>query len=268
MLGQPVQLLVNSLRLKRLDRIPDRAVKFRALSLEKAVVGHLLRERVLEPIHRARDDTDLLNDSELPEPVEALLHLEVVSHCSFQNVARELASHDGSVSEESALRSIEAIEPRPHDAMNRVRELERVERPGDRDATSFHSQGLILSKRLTQLLEEKRVPPRPVVEKARDWLGYFDRPQRGSHHRCGVVQGQGSEHDGDVTRVGTPVLASLRARRDHDEEGIRGPHLSELTQHLLRGSVNPVPILEQDDRGLRLGTERQQRREILYETDP
>jgi hypothetical protein len=66
-MGELVEVLIDASGVEVLEGCPGDGVKPRALGLGYAGIGHLLRERVLEYVHRARLLVEELPGDKVPE---------------------------------------------------------------------------------------------------------------------------------------------------------------------------------------------------------
>ena len=203
-------------------------------ALQEAVVGCVLDQRVLEAIARVRRDAFDEQELRVGEPVErgAQRRLVEARHCLQQPVREPAPEHRA-------------------DLRDLARRAEPVETGGERLLQRRRDR---LHASLLTALEQQ---PRHFLDEQRNAAGAFG--DSGDHllrqgvarrnladHARDLVLVERRERDHAVVRAQLPGRAELRPRRRDDQKRRVRAALRQRLQHVERGRIGPVQILESE----------------------
>ena len=144
--------------MERLDRVDDPRVQLVPALLQKAAVGDLMRERVLEGVLEIREQAGLV------EQVGGLERFESATERVIWQLGdrleqreRHVLAHDGSRLEQAFVLRGEPVDPRGENRLDRGRDLDRLDRLRQAIPSARAIQRLRLRQRSDRFFEKERI---------------------------------------------------------------------------------------------------------------
>ena len=215
---------------------------------EQAVVGHLVREHVLEAVGGFSTEAGLLNESGHLQALQRRGGIDSLANDIDQQLVRELTpDHRGDAQNFDGI-AVEAIESRANHRLHRIRQAQRRHAAGRDTFTIAHGDQALLHERLAGFFEEERIAASSLMHAVRELCRDTRHAQHATHDldRAREVQ----RRELDARRVPVAVLpGQLRAAGDHDQQRVRARDFHELAQRFARTLVTPMPVFQQQQGG-------------------
>ena len=227
--------LVQPVRVDLEERPRHPLVQRAARPRQEAVVGHFLREGVLDDVDRVLAGT-LVQELEPPQLLDGGLEARRVVPHAAEQAARRLATDHGRRLQEALGAGGQAIDPRHDDAVDGV-----GDDPGLRS---------VLDDRARQLLQEERVALRLGQDFLRDGARQRAVARHRIHELRALARRQRPERDLGGVRPVHPRRAEAGARGGEEAEARARHALDERLEELLRRAVDPVQVLHHQQQRL------------------
>ena len=159
MVGQPLDVLGQPVRIAAFDGADDPGVQGLAPVLEQGAVGDFMGERVLEGVLGIRKEARLVQKLGRLQMREPPLHriLRRLRHGVEQHEGHVLADDRGRLEQLLVVRR-EPVDPGRQDHLHRRRDLDRLDRPGQTIGAALPGERPRLHQRPDALLDEEGVP--------------------------------------------------------------------------------------------------------------
>ncbi len=222
------------------QHLRDAGVELAARALEQRLVSGLLHEGVLEDVCRVGREPAGVDQLGLHQPGERRLQLGVrEARCGPDEPVGELPA-DRRRDLGHLLGGPQPIEPR-HQGV--------LEGRGDR-ARRSRLVPLFLQHRLGELFDEERHPVGAEGDRLHQLVEARGASRDAGHHLAHVAATQATEGHVRLMRQQGPRGPELRPSRAEDQHGRRLAPLDQHPQQLERRRVDPLEILDHEDRGL------------------
>ena len=220
--GQPLGLLGDALGREPLEGLGDAGVEGALPVVEQPLVRHLVREGVLERVLEVREEPGLVEELgglEVRETASKPL-LRQVGH-RLEQGERHVRPDDGRGLEQALLVGGQAVDAGGQDRLHRRGHLDA--RQGRRQAVgpALADQHLGLDQRADALLQEERVPFRPLDQERRERTQGGVVPQEGVQEGLRALGRQRVEPELRVVRPAPPAVLVLGAVVDEEEDAGR-----------------------------------------------
>ena len=252
-MGEPLDLLPQSVALESLDRFDDPRVDGAPAIGEEAAIRHLLRQRVLERVLRIGKEAGLI------EKLPGLQKRELAAHALLRLIGdgveqdeRDVLSDNGGRLQQLLLRRWEPVDPGGQDGLDRGRNMNSVEGVSEAIGPALSDKGLRFHEGPHALFQKERVAIRPLDEQG---------PQRGqlgvgAQQRLQEILGPFAQKrvDAELRVVGAvaPGVLVLGAIGDEEQETGGGEAVDQAVEPRLGLGINPVQILEDHEQRLDL----------------
>jgi hypothetical protein len=174
MVGEPLRLLTQAIRVVPLDGGDDGGVELPATIVEESSVGDLMGQRVLERVFQIGKQAGLVEELgrlQVEEPATQLL-LGELGNGEEEGEGHVLADDRGRLEKLLVLR-LQSVDPRGQDGLHSGGNVDRIDGPGESIGPTLSDQGARLHERPHAFLEEERIPAGPGNE------GRLERLDRG-----------------------------------------------------------------------------------------
>ena len=179
---EQVERLLERVGTRPFDRAPDRPVQRRPLVRQQALVGHFLREHMLEAIHRIRHHPDLLDDACVLQPFDRTCQIGD-PHRVAQDPAGELAPDDRADAKRLPPVGVQAIEARADHRLDAVGQLQPVGRRGDDRLGPLSRHDARFVEDVAHLFEEEGIASGALVQPRRELLRHALHGKHRLHDR-------------------------------------------------------------------------------------
>jgi hypothetical protein len=254
---QPLDVLLQPVRVEPFDGRDDPSVEPLAPLLEQGAVGDLVGERVLEGVLGIGKEARLVEELgrlQLREPPPHRL-LRGVRHRPEQHEGNVLADDRGRLEQRLVLHG-EPVDARRQDHLHRRGHLDRLDRAGQPIRAPRAGQRSRLHQRPDALLDEEGVPP--LHEQAPQGLHPRVIAQQGAQELPRALRRQRVEPQLAVVGLAPPAVLVLRPVVHQQEQPSRGETLDQAVEQGLRFPVYPVQVLEDEEEGLALALPEQE----------
>src|SRR5215831_19245165 len=256
---EDLRLLSQTTGVEPFERLDELGVQCASPVLKQSLVGHFVRERVLERVLEVREEPDLVEELRGLETAQlgAHLFLRRVGNGEQQRDGHVLAD-DGSRLEQPLVIGGQAVDARGQDGLNSGGYPQLFNRPSEPVGATFTGEGARLNKGAHALLEEEWIGVRPLdqqdLERGEGRVG----AEKHIEQLVGVLGWQGIDPELAVVGFSAPGVAVLRAVVGEEQEARRWQALDETVEEALGLAVNPVQVLEDHNQGLDLALAQQQ----------
>ncbi len=247
MVGERLVLLGQPVRVQLVDRVGHDAVELLAPLQQQALVGDVVRERVLEHVHELRIERaleDEIEGAELPHAVGGVLRER---RGPLQQPQRELApDHRGRL--DRPLRILgQTIEPRHDHALHRVGDIHVRDRPREDVVAILPSDRAGLDERLRDLLHVEGVPLRLAEDELLELRWEPARPDDRLGDLRRLTLGERPQTDMREVRRVPEGLRPTGAVRYEEQDPVLRHDVDQVGEELGRRGVDPVRVLDRQD---------------------
>ena len=159
MVGQPLDVLAQPVRIGAFDGADDAGVQGLAPVLEQGAVRDFMGERVLEGVREVRIEAGLVEELGGLERFESAAERLVREFGDrLEQRERDVLADDGGDLEEALVLGRQPVDARRQDRLDRGRNLDRLDRLRQPIPAARPIQRLRLHQRPDGLLQEERVP--------------------------------------------------------------------------------------------------------------
>ena len=248
-MGQRLAELLLSLWVELLDGLADLLVNLPSAPDQKAVVGDILCQGMLESVFHLREEVLLVDKLQPLELVESFFQSCRHTHSHLKNGGGEFPADDGGNLEGPLEGPLQVVYPGPYYPLYRLRDLYLVRLDGQHVVAIRSPDVALFQQGPGELLYEERVS----CPSAQDQLSQLRRSpavfENSLHHLGARLRRHLVDPDLGIAGLARPWIAVLRTveQDKHDWGHRQPPH--ELAQEFLRCSVYPLKILNSYDEG-------------------
>ena len=241
--GQGLVELGEAVGVQLLDHLARAAMQLAALLAEQRLVGHIVRQRVLEHVFqlwRAGLLVDQLYRSELPQ---GLPRVALQRRHTLDEPGGELPSNDRGDLERCLGALRQPVDAGHDDALDGVGDVRVGEGAGQAVALVHALERAVLHQGLRQFLDVERI----ALGLPGDELAHLQRNIRLEHtlyHGRRLRLRQGAQSDPRDVRLLAEALCIARPVGEHHHDWVRGHGIEQEPENVLRMGVDPVEILD------------------------
>ena len=249
--GEECGILVEAIRVECLDRRGDPCVIPGPLIGQLAPLGDLMGEGMPEGVLEIGIERLLVDQLGAPQCSERLVELALPQLADLaQERLGEFASDRCRRLQHALLSRRESVDASRQNRLNRGGDGQAIQGRGETAVASLAHEASGLGQSLNELFDEERIPRRALAnETAQGIERRIGAQQVIQEIRDGLLS-EGPQRELLVARVGHPVGAVLGAEVQQQEGARPGNDLCDARQELLAPRVDPVDVVEQQNRGL------------------
>ena len=259
MMSQEIGVLGGQIRLESLDSLDHRRMQSRLPVVDQAPIGDVVSERVLERVLEFGKDARFVEEFGPPESCQRLTEL-LIGHVGDgpQEGNRHVLAHDRRRLEQPLVLGQEPIDARREDGLHGRWHLDRVDVLPQPVSPPLPEQDFRLHDRPHTLLEEERIPFRPLeeqlLERRETWVG----PEQVDEQVARALRRERIHPQLPVVGLALPsVLVFGPVAGDHQEPR-RRQALDQAVEQRLRLGVYPVQVREEQQERLLLALPEEQ----------
>jgi hypothetical protein len=244
-MGQPLGLLGDALGRELLDGLGDAGVQGALPLVEQPLVGHLVRERVLEGVLEVREEPGLVEELRGLEAGELGAHLVLrsVGDGQQQRQGHVLADDRGRL-EQSLAFGRQTVDPGGQDRLHRGGDRQLLDGPGEPVGPALAGQGRRLHQGPHTLFEEEGIRFRPLYQQLLERAEGRVRAEERIEQLVSALGWQRIDPDLAVVGLAAPGVLVLGAVVDEEHEARGGQALDEAVEQALGLAIDPVQVLE------------------------
>ena len=253
MVGQPVDVLGQPVRIGPLDGLHDSDVEGAPPVLEQAAVGHFVGQRVLEGVLDIREDPGLVQELRGLEASDRGVQLVLGELGNrLQQAKRHVLPDHRRRLQERLVRGGEPVDAGGDHGLDRRRDLDGRQGPRQLVGAALTGEGSRLDECPHALFQEEWVTLGPRDEHARERLEAGVGSQQRREEPFGAFGWQGIQPELRVVRTAPPGMLILRPVVHEQQESGGREALDQLIEQGLGLGVDPVEVLDDDQQRLDL----------------